>query len=84
MQDSLQHVDKCIAETWGHIDRQHHIIEIEILQEHGHSQDVQTAEVLLQTLTVGLEALCERKAILLEEMQPAEQDAKPRLEWISK
>jgi hypothetical protein len=48
------------------------------------SLDLPTAEVLLQTLTAGLEVLCERKAILLEEMQPAGSDAKPRLEWISK
>jgi len=82
MDDSLQHIEKSIAQTWGHIDRQRHIIEV--LQEHGHSQDVVTAEVLLQTLTASLEALCERKANLLEEMQPAESDAKPRLEWISK
>jgi hypothetical protein len=82
MEESLQHVEKSIAETWGHIDRQRHIIEV--LQEHGHSQDLPTAEVLLQTLTAGLEVLCERKAILLEEMQPAGSDAKPRLEWISK
>ena len=78
MEESLQHVERSIVETWGHIDRQRHIIEI--LQEHGRSQDVATAEVLLQTLTVSLEALCERKAILLEEMQPAESDAEPRLE----
>lgn len=82
MDDSLQHIEKSIAQTWGHIDRQRHIIEV--LQEHGHSQDVVTAEVLLQTLTTSLEVLCERKANLLEEMQPAESDAKPRLEWISK
>jgi hypothetical protein len=82
MDDSLQHIEKSIAQTWGHIDRQRHIIEV--LQEHGHSQDVVTAEVLLQTLTASLEVLCERKANLLEEMQPAESDAKPRLEWISK
>lgn len=82
MEESLQHVERSIVETWGHIDRQRHIIDI--LQEHGRSQDVATAELLLQTLTISLEALCERKAILLEEMQPAESDAKPRLEWISK
>ena len=83
MEESLQHVEKSIAETWGHIDRQRHIIEI--LQEHGHSQDVVTAEVLLQTLTASLEILCERKAVLLEEMQePADTSAKPRLEWVSK
>jgi hypothetical protein len=82
MDDSLQHIEKSIAQTWGHIDRQRHIIEV--LQEHGHSQDVVTAEVLLQTLTASLEVLCERKANLLEEMQPAGSDAKPRLEWISK
>ena len=82
MEHSLQHVEKSIAQTWGHIDRQRHIIEI--LQEHGHSQDVPTAEMMLQTLTTSLEVLCERKAILLEEMQPAGSEAKPRLEWISK
>jgi hypothetical protein len=82
MEESLQHVEKSIAETWGHIDRQRHIIEV--LQEHGHSRDLPTAEVLLQTLTAGLEVLCERRANLLEDVQPAESDAKPRLEWISK
>lgn len=82
MEESLQHVERSIVETWGHIDRQRHIIDI--LQEHGRSQDVATAELLLQTLTISLEALCERKAILLEEMQPAESDAESRLEWISK
>lgn len=77
MEESLQHVERSIVETWGHIDCQRHIIDI--LQEHGRSQDVATAKLLLQTLTISLEALCERKAILLEEMQPAESDAEPRL-----
>ena len=72
MDKSLQHVERSIVETWGHIDRQRHIIDI--LQEHGRSQDVATAELLLQTLTISLEALCERKAILLKEMQPAKSD----------
>ena len=79
MEESLQYVERSIVETWGHIDRQRHIIDI--LQEHARSRDVATAELLLQTLTISLEALCERKAILLEEMQPAESDAEPRLEW---
>jgi hypothetical protein len=83
MEDSLEHIEKSIAETWGHIDRQRHIIEI--LHEHGLPQDVSTAEVMLQTLTTSLEVLCERKAILLEEkQQPSESGTKPRLEWISK
>jgi hypothetical protein len=83
MEDSLEHIEKSIAETWEHIDRQRHIIEI--LREHGHPQDVPTAEVMLQTLTTSLEVLCEQKAILLEEKQePPESGAKPRLEWISK
>jgi hypothetical protein len=72
MEESLQHVERSIVETWGHIDRQCHIIDI--LQEHGRSQDVATAELLSGSP-------CERKAILLEEMQPAESDAEPRLEW---
>jgi len=83
MEDTLQHVEKSITETWGHIDRQRRIIEI--LQEHGQAQDVSTAEVMLQTLTNSLEVLCEQKAILLEEMQQtAESGTKPRLAWISK
>jgi hypothetical protein len=65
MEDTLQHVEKSIAETWEHIDCQRHIIEV--LQEHGHARDVPTAQVMLQTLTASLEVLCERKAILLEE-----------------
>ena len=75
MEESLQHVEKSIAETWGHIDRQRHIIEI--LRELGHTQDVPTAEMMLQTLTASLEVLCERKAILLEEIQqPSEAGVK--------
>jgi hypothetical protein len=82
MEESLQHLEKSIAETWGHIDRQRHIIEV--LEEHGHSQDMPTAEMMLQTLTASLEVLCERKASVLEEMQSAGSGTKPRLEWISK
>ena len=83
MEDALKHVEKSIAETWAHLDRQRHIIEI--LCEHGHAQDVPTAEVLLQTLTASLEVLCERKATLLEELQqqPATV-SRSRLQWISK
>jgi hypothetical protein len=68
MDVSLQQVEENIAETWRHIDRQRSIIAI--LQEHGHLREVPTAEVLLQTLTVSLELLCERKALLLDGMQP--------------
>jgi hypothetical protein len=83
MEESLEHIEKSIAETWGHIDRQRHIIDF--LREYGHPRDVPTAEVMLQTLTTSLELLCERKAILLGEMQqPSESGAKPHLEWISK
>jgi hypothetical protein len=67
MDNALQRIEREIASTWKHIDRQRHIIEI--LREHGHSRDVPTAEVLLQTLTTSLEVLCERKAILLEELE---------------
>jgi hypothetical protein len=42
MEDTLQHVEKSTTETWRHIDRQRHIIEI--LQEHGQARDVSTAE----------------------------------------
>lgn len=81
MESSLQHVKKSIAETWGHIDRQRHIIEV--LRAHGYAEDVPTAEVLLQTLTTSLEVLCEQKA-KLEELHPVQPGTKPRLEWISK
>jgi hypothetical protein len=76
------HLEKSIAETWGHIDRQRHIIEV--LEEHGHSQDVPTAEMMLQTLTTSLEVLCERKASMLEAMQSAGSGTNARFEWISK
>ena len=69
MEVSLQQLEKSIAETWQHLDRQRHIIAI--LREHGHLRDVPTAEVMLETLTASLEVLCERKAILLGEIQPA-------------
>jgi len=62
MKDALQRVEESIAETWQHIDRQRHIIEV--LHAHGHARDVPTAEILLQTLTASLEALCEQRAIL--------------------
>ncbi len=84
MEDALKQCrKKHCRETWGHLDRQRHIIEI--LREHGHAQDVPTAEVLLQTLTASLEVLCERKATLLEELQqqPATV-SRSRLQWISK
>jgi hypothetical protein len=83
MENALHHIEQEIDTTWKHIDRQRHIIEV--LREHGHTQDVPTAEVLLQTLTASLEVLCERRDILLREsQQPAGADAKPFLRWISK
>jgi hypothetical protein len=76
MEVSLQQLEKNIAETWQHLDRQRHIIAI--LREHGDLRDVPTAEVMLETLTASLEVLCERKAILLGEIQPATEST-PRL-----
>ncbi|HUL09034.1 MAG TPA: hypothetical protein VLV76_22070 [Candidatus Acidoferrum sp.] len=84
MENTLHHIEQEIAATWKHIDRQRHVIEV--LREHGHAQDVPTAEVLLQTLTASLEVLCERKEILLRDSQqrPAGAGVKPALRWISK
>jgi len=84
MENALHHIEREIATTWRHIDRQRHIIEV--LRQHGHAQDVPTAEVLLQTLTASLEVLCERKDILVRESQQqlTGAGAKPFLRWISK
>ena len=81
MENSLQSVEESIAATWEHLDHQRHIIEV--LQEHGHSDDLPTAEAMLQTLTASLEALCELKASLLEKSRQQSQ-GKTRLAWISK
>jgi hypothetical protein len=62
MEDTLQRVEESIAQTWEHIDRQRHIIEV--LHAHGYARDVPTAEILLRTLTASLEVLCEQRAIL--------------------
>jgi hypothetical protein len=82
--DALSSIECEIANTRNHIDHQRHIMQI--LQEQGHSQDMPTAEVLLQTLTISLDVLCERKENLLKRLQqPQPRDsAKPRLRWISK
>lgn len=78
--NSLDHVDRSIAETCRHIDRQRHIIDV--LREHGHEEDVPTAEALLETLTTSLRTLRERRAILQGETHG--QNAKPRLDWVTK
>jgi hypothetical protein len=71
MEDTLQRVEDSIAETWEHIDRQRHIIEV--LHEHGHARDVPTAEILLRTLTASLEVLCEQRAILRDRRESTRQ-----------
>jgi hypothetical protein len=82
--DALNSIESEIASTQSHIDHQRHIIQI--LHEHGHSQDVPTAEVLLETLTISLDVLCEKKENLLTHFQQSQprHSAKPRLLWISK
>lgn len=84
MPHTLQRIEKEIAATWEHINHQRHIVAT--LREIGHSQDVPTAEVLLETLTASLELLRRQKEMLLEEpqKQSAWPQAKARLHWISK
>ena len=78
--DQLEDVERSIAVAQDHIERQRQIIDV--LHKHGDEQHVPMAEELLETLTTGLEALNERKAVL--EAGPARKRAKPRLTWIFK